>query len=569
LLVWLLILATVAARGADALILIRRDRAGPNLRMGAYIHPEWMLWPSAGAGGSADGLLSILSGKDWQGSEGDLQFSSGRQRTWRSLNWSELNKRGYCGEQALFVGEPVCLIADPRGSVGQAGLILGTTGRGPTVRARAFADQTPEGQLIVYEALAWDDARRLASRCGGRSLALEYPPAPGTSWSRFWRLGAGWPQSGSVPVVPDLNVEGLIPVRDALTLLRSPDRFNWVTDSSKRWGGANRWLARAQAASPAVGATIYALAVLAALVGLVRMANEQSSFLDRSMVGAVFMAVPADVVAGNLCRLIGLQWWTAALAASFLMLVAASSLTGAVIRVRHPNAHRLWGTWIVAALALSVLDPTWSDFSPVFRLPVRDLSPEIAAVWVGCITCALAFATDFGKRWIWIRRGAACCLSVSSCLWNPWWVAGNPSYVAASLVPLASAEGVCHGLFLVTLLFLPPSIVPLSYGLSWKPGGLILMASDETAFNTAAWADAVTSWGFMLFALLAGAAGLFGSGFVAYRIRRVVREDPRRSCLLWASLALLALGILNPVWLSASWMVAIGGVLLLQHDAVS
>jgi hypothetical protein len=134
---------------------------------------------------------------------------------------------------------------------------------------------------------------------------------------------------------------------------------------------------------------------------------------------------------------------------------------------------------------------------------------------------------------------------------------------------LASAEGVCHGLFLVTLLFLPPSIVPLSYGLSWKPGGLILMASDETAFNTAAWADAVTSWGFMLFALLAGAAGLFGSGFVAYRIRRVVREDPRRSCLLWASLALLALGILNPVWLSASWMVAIGGVLLLQHDAVS
>ncbi len=566
--VCLAVLAFACGHAAEALILIRHDRAGPNLRADAYIHPEWLLWPREAESGSENGLLSIGTALDCLGERADLSFASAGPMVWRSLNYRSLLRRGYIEHKIAYLGgDRLTLVANPRQAVGQEALLLGL-GLGPLVRALPYKAHLPPKGLIVYEALGWNDARAIASRSGGRALAIEFPPEPGTRWTRFWRFGSGWPEEDVVPEVPALRVPGLIPIGSSLELPREPGRFRWVPDRSRTWGGPNRWLDRAAKVSPIVSVALYGFAVLAGLIGVIRTANEQRSVLDRVMVRAALLSIAADVLAGNLALLTGLDAWLALFIGAELGLLGLSAAISAVLRLRFPRIHPLFGICLVGSVVLTLCQPVWSDFSNAFRWPIRSVSPEAAAAWVGYVAGALAFVGASGAAGRMFRRIAGLALLGISCLSNPWWTNGEVSNLALAAIPLAASEGFCQWPFLATLALWPPSLARLLGGVIWSPEGLIRRAPDAGAFNTADWVRFLVSPALLATMMLVAAVGLFGTNFVAHRFRMLIREDPRRTSILWSAAAMAAYGLLQPAMLTGALILALAGALAILHDSV-
>ena len=558
-----------SAFGSEAIILLRHDRAGPNLPTQDFIHPDWMLWPAEDRPGSENGLLSILSGSDWQGQSEDLQFEPVARDLWRSSNFESLVRRGYMQEVQRKLGsaKPI-LLANPRSAVGREELLFGVGTASPDLKTRPYDERTRYGGLVIYEALSWHDAAQVARSSGDRALVIEYPPLPGTNWSRFWRYGKSWPAESLDPVLPGIEVPGLCPLREALDLLRTPNNFRWVTNTTSRWGGPNRWLIHGETESPIVMGVCFGSAALAVLAGLLFIGSEHRSVAVRALCQAVLLFPAADLLAGNVSASVGLSSWAVFLPFFELVLLGSALLVTTTVRSRAPEVNFLFGVCLVGAGVSTVCLPLWSDFSNVFRWPVDLVSPEMAAAWIGYLTGLFAFARDLHPKSIWIGRALTLALVVWTAAGDPWWVNGTTSFAILPVVPMVAAEGLLGKPFIFYTALLPTSLWGLRRGFAWEPYRVLTTSADIGAFNSAEWARFLVSPGFIATLFVGGVLLVLASGFASHQMKLVVRTDARRVAPLWAAIGLTALGILHPEMLYGALVLGIGGVLVVVHEGL-
>lgn len=562
-------LASCLVLASEAIVLLRHDRAGPNLPLQDFVHSDWVLWPSEYPPGTENGLLSILSGHDWVGQEQDLEFKSVGPHRWISLSYRSLANRGYLSEvERRLAGERLTLIENPRGAVGREELLLGLTARSATVSAVPFGRLTRVVGLLVYEALSWDDAAQLARHVSGRTLVIEYPPDSGTRWTRFWRFGRGWPPTDLVPTDRELGVPGLIPLREALDLLHDADRFQWVRDSSLTWGGPNRWLVHGSTDSPVVRVVLFCVAVIATVGGFLYVGIERRSVLVRVLCQGVLIFPAADCLAGSMAMGLGQSNWTLLLIFTELGLLGAGHLIALVFQARWPAVNGLIGLCLVGAAIMTASQPVWSDFSNVFARSPTGVPVEMVGAWVGYLAGTLAFTRRLGPRWAWFGRLATIALIVWTSISAPWWVDRTASYAILPVVPFAAAEGFIHRPFLAFAALLPTSLYGLRHGIVWTPGHLIRTARDLDAFNGFEWLRFLISPLFIGAFAVALLAIVETTGFAAHKVRLMLRSNEPLAAPLWSALALFALGLLNPEMLFASLFLAIGSLVAIVHEAL-
>jgi hypothetical protein len=510
-----------------------------------------------------------MTGRDWLGHPEDLEFRSIGSLSWTASNYRSLLRRGYLASlEANLKGDVPVLLANPRGAVGREELLLGLRGRSPIVSAVSFGHLDHARGLTVYEALAWDDASEVARAGHGRSLVIEYPPDPGTRWTRFWRFGDGWPDESLAPVAVGLGVPGLVPMSKALDLLRTPDQFTWVPDSAETWGGANRWLDRGATGSPIVSAFLFCAAVVSLFGGLLYLGVERRNVVVRLLCQAVIVGPAADCLAGNVARLIGGADWPIQVVCSELLLLAVSFPITFLGRRRNPDLTGLFGPCLVGGIVLTASQPLWSDLSDVFRLPVTRVPPEMVGAWIGYLTASFALIASLDRRGVWFGRIATVALLLWSSFWEPWWVNGVTSYALLPIVPMVAAEGALSVPFLIYCALVPTSLAGLQKGIAWAPNGLLLNGRDAGDFNAFGWVRFLASPMFLASCVLGLFSMVEASGFAAHKLRTVMRSNPKISATLHASSALFAIGVFNPEMLFGALTLAIGGLLLLVYESL-
>ena len=478
-----------------------------------------MRWPAEQAG-TNNRLLALAAGVDLQGEEADLGFRLVEGRGRLSRNARRLEARGFFAARAAHLGgAPTTVVENANGTVSPGTLLLALDGPERSVRPRPLDAPLPETGLVVYEALAWDDAFALADRVSGRTMILEYPPAEGDGWSRYWLRGP-WP--AGAPTEADLEVPGLVRAREALALILRPREFRWATTEVGRWGGANRWLEHGHGAAEA---SLFAWFTLGAFVlawALAQVMNEDRGPFVSELLLLLALSPAAIVLAGAAGRFGGLEGWPVWLVLSGVGLYGVARLLGLALRRLVPEAHPLLAACLVGLASLVAFDPLWSDFSGRFgRLDV-----DVPAQAVGALAAYLTGAAAFARgRW-WGRALVAAFL-----LWgattHPWWVSGHSAFLLVPALALAAAEGVLRPIHLLVLALLPTGIWRMvREGVSWNAGGLLAFADERGSTNL--WTDAALLLSPQWVGTLAFVAtvGLVGNRFLAYRLGRLLRQGP-------------------------------------------
>ena len=556
----LLFCAASACWAADALILIRHDRAGPNLPTADFLHPDWLLWPAVQLPNSENGLLSIETDLDWEGQPEDLAFGSVGRQTWQSLNRDSLKARGYLEARRSYLrGDEPRLVSSPGGVVSPESLLL-CQGNLPTIQASSSVPK--KSAWLVYEALDWDGAASISRKCGGRALVVEYPPQPGTLWTRFWRFGNGWPDSASSPVESDLRVPGLVRMRSAYRLLRHPEQFSWAANPISTWGGANRWLRHDFRTSPWIGAGLFLVAFLVGALGLYAVANERTDPFVRFLIFGVLVFPASDELAMNVAFRVGLTSWPVLLVVCELGLLGIAAAVAVLVQRWRPEVPSSIGVFLVGAIVTTMLSPVWSDFSPSLRWPATAVSPELCAAWIGYLSGLWSIVSRWGK--VYLAVGGAMALA---CIAISVQRDGAPR-VALAVIPWAAGLGLCRGVFLVALICYPPSLAALAQGFVWEPYYLIPNLRETGGVNGAEWVRFGLSPGLLATIFATGTVALFSDRFVAYRLRSRLTENPRSAVVLSAATGMAALGVLNPVLLSGAVFLASGGALCVVAEAI-
>ena len=257
---------------------------------------------------------------------------------------------------------------------------------------------------------------------------------------------------------------------------------------------------------------------------------------------------PASLVlAGGMARLGGLEAWPLWIALATVLLYGITRLLSLALRQAIPEAHPLWPVCLAGVATLVLFDPLWSDLSGRFgRLDV-----EVPGVALGAFVAYLVGAAAFA-RGRWFGRALAFGTLVFGATTHPWWVDGHPGFLVLPAVAWIAAEGLLRPRLLLLIALLPTGLWRMAKeGVAWSPGDLILFADQTRATNL--WRDAVflisPQWiGTLLFL---ATLSLVGNRFLAYRLGRLLRHDPRLRALAWVTAATLALGVTEPLAFSA------------------
>jgi hypothetical protein len=558
----------VSVQASDALILIRHDRAGPNLPSQDFKHPNWILWPAVQLPGSDNGLLSIGTGQDWEGQPADLEFQSVGPREWKSINWDSLNQRGYFATRQSFLNadEPQ-LLASPRGTVDSTSLLV-SLGNNPTTKAIDFKSANASQGWLVYDARSWDEVAYLSHQIGGRALVIEYPPSQGTLWTRFWEFGAGWPSADLSPQDPNLKVPGLVPISRVHDLLRHPDTLRWIGNHVTVWGGPNRWLARGVDVSPLVSALLLTAAFITGALGLLAIRQERKDSLVRVALFAVLLFPAADELAMNVAYGTGLSGWPALLLASELILVGAAVGISSMIRFKAPDASWSIGVFAMGALVTTFLNPIWSDFSPSLRWPPESISPELIGAWTGYLAGLFGVMDGLSVAWRRTSFIVLVALLAPSILGMAWWAGLRNLGAIFPAVAWLAGVGLCRGWFLPALAVLCLPFKALSFGLTWQPYHLIPSIADKDGLNTADWVRFLLSPSFLISVFATLGTLLLADRFVWYRLKHALAAEPRMTAPLWSGAALTAMGVGNPELLPGALVLCVGGGLSLISEMV-
>jgi hypothetical protein len=562
----LLCLATLGmAQGNPTLVLIQPFRAGPDVDIHMYVHPQWIQWPAPATEAGLNRLHSLVTGMDWQSRDTDFTIAAAGDG-FRVRNYEVLKSRGHFeARRRTLGGTGTALVASGEGSASPASIVLAVEEGSPVVGSVTAAGLWPKGELLVFEARSWNEIVELTRSTQGRTLVLEFPPLAGQSWSRFWRFGQGWPEG--IPVDPDSNVPGLCPARSAAKLLLDPKAFRWQKDDTGEWGGANRWFEHVQQTGKVVLGLLVALAAAIFVYGVYLMTTERRQRLTSLLVQGALVVPAALVLGGNGTRLFGIGGWFVWVGMAVGWLGITAILLGIAQRRLLPRAHPLLAVAAVSFASLSLADPTWSILSPHFGESGQSLSPLVLVAWFGSLVLLLASLRDarLGSEWA-VRAVAAACLGWGL-LARPWWGGQNSAFLVLPLLAWLVAEGRIRPWMLLGVGFLTPSVLQVARnGLTWAPNGLHPNFASAEAFDLSQYARFFLSPFLLVMIAVTGLVSLFGDRFFVHQCRRMLAQDPRRRALWAAGAGMFVLGLLNPAALEAAVFLAVGalGVLLID-----
>ena len=561
LLFFLFLFSPLSAFAQHALILIPHVKAQPVIPTADYFHEEWIRWPADQAGLN-NRILSLACGVDLQAESADMGFRLLPGGARLSRNGGRLAARGFFEARETYRGDLLTsVVLGENGTVSPGVLLLALTSPEETLRPRTLSEVAGKGGLVVAEANGWDDVDRIARGVGGRSLVVEYPPDGTDGWSRFWKRGP-WPVGA--PTERDLGVPGLIRARRALALLLRPETFEWQTTDVGHWGGANRWLEHGHGVGEDVLLVWFLTAALVFAWAFAQVMNEDRGPFVSEVLVVLALSPAAFGLAGGIARLGGLEGWPLWISLATLALYGVARLLSYVLRQTHPEAHPLLPACLLGLLVMTFFDPLWSDLSGRFgRLDVEMPSLALGA-FVAYLTGAAAFARGrgFGRALIFgvLVLGATA---------HPWWIDGHPAFLVLPAVAWAASEGLFRPALLLVVACLPTGLYRMvKEGVAWNPGDLPFFADQAGATNL--WRDAV----FLISPLWVGTLlflatlGLVGNRFLAYRLGRLLRHDPRLRALPWVAAATLALGVTEPLAVPAAPIVGFGALLALAYDGL-
>lgn len=569
LLAWLLFLLAASVGAApNALIFIQHDQSGANLPGTDLIHPEWIRWPTNQGDERNNRILAILTGVDMQGDVADAGFqptANGR----KPRNGRMLQARGvFKARGALLGNTPVTVLESPRGTISSSVLLFGMTGPESVVEPKRFDSPLPTEGIVVYEAhapnrtQAWDEAIAIAKRVGGRTLVVEYPPEGTKGWSRLWRYGEGWPRG--VPTARDPGVPGLIRARDVFPLLQRPEAFLWEPSNVGRWGGPHQWLEHGHDVTPTVLAIWFGVAAIVISWAIAQVMNEDRGPFVSELLVMVALSPAALVLGGSFSRVGGLEPWALWLTLSGLVLYALSLGARLAARYWWPDAHPLWGASVLGLTATVALDPLWSDLSHRFA----QFDVDVPGMAVGSAIAYLAGAVAFAPG-RWFGRGLVLCALLWGITARPWWVDGHAGFLVLPAVVLAAAEGLFRPALLLLLALLPTGIWRgVREGVAWSPGNLSLFADQAHAINLWLHFTYLFSSGWIATFVLVSIGLLIGTRFLAYRLHKLLRLDPRLRTFVWIIPAVVALGVTEPLVLPAFPVVVFAALIVLAYDGL-
>ncbi|GEM_PF-2798893 len=562
--VWLaiaLLLLPLGASAQDVLILIQHDQAGPNLPAADFFHGEWVRWPSDSSGRN-NRILSVACGVDLEADGADSNFLATDYGGWRPQNGRSLARRGFFESRRARIGDVSVVALTHGGAVSPSILLLALNDPELPVKSQPFEAVLPSSGLVVAEAKGWDEAIALTGRATGRSLVVEYPPGGFDGWSRFWTKGKGWPQG--VPIEHDLRIPGLVRGSRVLTLLQSPASFAWRPNDAGRWGGPNRWLEHGYDVAPGVLLGWFTLAAFVLAWAIAQVMNEDRGPFVSEMLVLVALSPAALVVSGAGAAGGGLEAWPIVLPLSLIGLYGASWGLTLILRRNVPEAHPLWAPCGIGLLCLVLGDPLWSDFSGRFGPVDLDVPGLALGAFLAYLTGVAAFT-----RGRWLGRATVAALLLWGVTGGPWWVGGHSALLIVPALALVAAEGLFRPFFVLALALLPTGLLRLVHeGAVWSPGGLLAHANDVGALNL--WQSFVLlfspAWLGTTGVLALGL--LVGNRFLAYRLGRLLRHDPRLRAFPWAAAGVFALGTTEPLALPAVPVVAFGTLVALAYDGL-
>ncbi len=515
----LLLLLTQLAAAADGIFLIHPDKAGPAVDIHTYIHGEWVLWPERSAARRGADLYSLATGLDW--AEGPIQ---GRGMEAARDRW-------------LANVRPGTKPGSPLGSL-------------------VPANDKPN--LVFGEVEGWDEVATQVRALGGRVLVVEYPPAEGESWSRYWLFGPGWP--AGLPK-GDTQIPGLVRARETVLLATQPSRFEWADNTTATWGGANRWFEHARTNGQLL---FFLTAVTLGYVlacGVVLLLREQRGRLAAALIRSSMLLPSATLLGNQLDRTLGQSGWIAHFA-----LVLIPGLIGLALLELFkdrwlPGTHALAPVAIMTLLAIAISDLRWTFFSPVFA-ENGDRSEAVALGMAACAALGGITMTLGGRRREILAQGLMVVLFAAVCLRNM----PSGSWIAAGATLALFGEGrmkavlACVGL---------AALVSLGVrGVVANPPDLLGNLSDLGKFNVGEFSHVLRSPAYLSVGLFAAGTLLIKDAYLVARLRRVLLGAPHRPALFRLCAVFFVAGLAEPRWLSAALLAAVAATFVLLHDAV-
>ncbi len=559
-----------AGFASDSVVLIQPNRAGPSVDIHTYVHPEWIKWPVATRTGD-NKLLSLITGENWVGSETDSIFRHVSGRTWQSLGFLALNKRGHFVARSKVMDDArVKVVTQPSGATSLDALLFAVTPATDRVESVRSVVDLGGNTIYVASAVSWDDVMRVSRGAGGRTLVVEYPPPANQGWSRVWRLGTGWPAGRWTD--PQIGLPGLVQARDGMSLLRVPDRFEWRPDDTVRWGGANRWLEFRQQMGP-----VYLCLLLVIVIGI-----------------AVWAAILASKESSHKWVLLSLEWclltpaliafcgwvcsWTDLVLFSVLVPPASAGFLWLVgfLAPRLPTAalqlspalgqRRIAAVALISGLTLGGLGITWSLLNPALEVD----SPKESPIALGTFILALSLLVALSGRTNWVARGFIGIVLAFGISRFAWWGSGPSVVILLPLLAWLSGEGWLRLPVTASTLVFPPVLTNLMQnGWAWKPGGLLDEWADKHSVDGSLYVQALLNPLFIALALAVAGCGIFLDPFLIREVRRVTRTAPHvnRSLFLCGTVGMM--GLLTPQMIPVATVMLLGICLLGLHFALS
>jgi hypothetical protein len=572
------LLATRLAAASEpnaVLLLIEPLAAGPAAPPESYVHDVWVRWP-ASEGATENRLLSVVTSADWRGAPQDYAFRNHRQNVWRAENREAMIARGYFRAKRENLRSGTAALAIGPG-VSERVLLLAVEEAG-RVEPVPLASPWPKGRLMIGQARNWDEVDAVRRRTSGRLLVVEYPIPAESVAGRAWLLGNSWPRgriapnglpAPALPLYRDMgDVPGLVPARNLAQLALGQPEPRWLDDPGARWTGADRWLGFVGQVGPWVRGLLGVAAMLLAVWGLRLVADERRSRAYAYALSALFLAIPAVVMAGGLARVGGVGAWPVWFVAAALTLVGVGyGLKGGAERAL-PGVHPHWAVAGLSVLMLALAEPTYSAFSgPLGTLP-RAIPPEPLGALLAALVVLIGGARSEPVAG-WLGRGLALALALLGLLAGAWWSLGQPLLSVLPLGAWLAGTGRLR-LWMIPLGWLASEGLTnaLTHGVAYRAGGLIGALPERDALDLAPLVRFVFSPAFLVGGLFLVACAVFTPAFAGHQLRRAWRHSSVTRGLAVYAAALAGLGVMQPPLLDASYVVGVGAGLFLLGEAV-
>jgi len=540
----LLLLAFVAARASDVLVLIDPADAGPRVPTSDYMHPLWMLWPHESG---KNQLMSLPSGMDWRAQLGDDFFDE----TGHALAAPSLTRRGYFQAVHQYLRyQTVAALPDRHGNYAPSTLQAALT----APQVQLAQTQASLQVTTVSGPHAWDDMADIARHSGGKVMVVELPTKDGVPWSRIWLKGDGWPDG--LPILPSTRIPGLIPAREALNFFADPSRVEWEPNEVYRWGGANRWLEYGHFTVPVFLVFVGVVAIYIAGCAVYCIVREERGRIALFLLRALVLGPAILILGGRFAAHTMVngwpQWLLAGAVCTGLAAYATNLLAARYLKTAHPLFGEMWIGFCVCAL----VDPVWSVFSQTLGFHQVPISPE-----------AFASLCTYAVAWIAFSRQDP---NLDLKQVAQWAVMAAPFVLIAPIaaVAIGAVTGLKKHLPLLTGALLLTQGILGKHGLTYAANDLYASLKEKQAVNLADHVAFVSSPAFIGFALFVLIVWIAGDRFLTHQIRRSLTFNRQPIALAKAAAVFLPLGIVEPPYLYAALACAMAAATCTLFDAV-